>query len=361
VVGGILPIPCFQAIFGSNSLLNKELEQIMTKQKNQNQKTSDNYKIITHLKVFIPGYNPFSLKDARQWAENYYARIRHTSGARRKSIRTQAQAKQKVLDPLQKFYLEHLPVESDYVSVHGRDIQSIRYRILKNMGKKTGGKKYLKKIELAYQTVDGIPAKRIKDKLPLGAAEYAKEMTFGNWRLIGPEKPKGRNPLNIIQNWLTGGEITTTDLRKKRDELLSGAPLSLVKAKQPGRFIVKLRAQLMRSLSLISKANYGPEQIQEENTVLNQLITEFARPGFCPFSPGGASHIDFVIHPETAEFYFSPLLNEVRNKINRFFLGTEPDTYLDPAIAEGKNPADFIGRSGHPLVIDMHLDIQISA
>lgn len=324
-------------------------------------------KILTHLKVFIPRYNEYPLDKAQKWADKYYARARHISGHRRQAIRTQQAVKEKVINPLFKTFERML--NKNFVSRSGLTARDILNKMKESLDKK-GGRKYLDKLEMAYRKTDGVPAKYIKDRLPLGAANYAQKMTFGIWRLTGPLDKTGKGALNIVLDWLTGVTATPKFLRRQ-DEVVAGSPELITTPARPGRFRMQLRSYLMHAFALICQSNYQAEVIKEQNDRVNQLMNKFIRKDFVPFttagakrSPddhrGGLSHLDFVLHPETAELFNSSRLNEIRNKINAFFLGNQAIPLPRSVVFDKVKPSNFIGHPLQPIHLDMHLDLQIT-
>jgi len=316
-------------------------------------------KLLTHLKVFIPRVNEFPLKMAQKWAEKTYARAPHTSGQLRKAVGTQKAVKEKIFKPL--LEVSKRFINPDFVSKSELTAQQIRSK-MENKMDKTAAKKYLEGEKRAFQTVDGVPAKYIKERLPFGALKYAEKMTFGTWRLIGPlastelsrtSSNEGEGALNIVMGWLTG-KPTATEFIRKQDEVLAGAPFSIINpALTPrlrGQFKRKLRNRLKHSFREICVLYNQPDEIRIENDLINQLVNEFARKDLVPFQTGGASHLDFVPHPKTAIFHNSPEVLAVRSKIREFFLG-EP---LDMSLFTARPQADS------PRWLDMHLDLQVA-
>lgn len=93
----------------------------------------------------------------------------------------------------------------------------------------------------------------------------------------------------------------------------------------------------------------------------------FAEGEFVPFETDGDSHLDFVIHRETAEFHNSPRLSNLWTKIYDYFLGPPAVTVRpagelkeDETVAE-KKPSEYISSLDKVIYLDMHLDIQVSA
>lgn len=307
-------------------------------------------KLLTHIKVFIPRVNELPLEMAQEWAERYYAEAPHTSGHRRKAVGTQKAVKEKIFKPLLEASREF--INPDFVSKSELTAKQIRSK-MENKMDKTAGKKYLDKLDRAYRTEDGVRAKYIKDRLPLGAVKYAEKMTFGAWRLIGRLSDNGEGALNIVMAWLTGNP-TATEFIRKQDEVLAGAPFSIfdpaLTPRLLGQFKRQIRNRLKHSFPEICVFYNKPDEVRVENDRINRLANEFARKDLAPFQTGGASHLDFVLHPETAIFHNSREVLAVISKIREFFLG-EP---LDMSLFTARPQADS------PRWLDMHLDLQVT-
>jgi len=315
-------------------------------------------KILVQLKVFIPKFNEFPLAEAWKWAENYYAQTRHITGQRRKALPTHQDVQEKAFDPLLKAYPQFL--SPDFRSKSGLTAEHIREKLQRKLQDKETARRYLKEFEKAYRTENGIRAKRIKEDLPGNAAKYACQMTFGNWRFLGPINQQGRGAIPLVLDWLSGETDALNDLRPP-DELISGQPVLITTPGRTGRFRKQLQNALLKSARFISESNYHPTATREENDKVNQLVNEFGRSGIVPFSPSGASHLDFVPHPETAEWCLSRRFRLIQHKIWTHFCGNiSPEPVVLPEELKITNPADFIGDPMHPLYLEMHLDIQVS-
>ncbi|MDI6789043.1 MAG: hypothetical protein QME51_11785, partial [Planctomycetota bacterium] len=312
----------------------------------------------------------------------------------RKKLPTQKDVKEQVIDPLIEWSSRYL-IPPDYVSKSGVTAEEI-LEGMKKEAERYGAGKYLKEIDRACRTVDGVKAKRIKDRLPLAAAAYAVSMAFGAWRLSSPLRPQTEDPLTIILGYLSGRPEASpvrsgleseteknkiisptsngaSELLREEDELISGSPCLITSPERLGRFRSQLHNLLKKAFRWICTSNYRPDAIKRWNDEINQLATDFREERFAPFTTGGASHIDFVIHPTSAEFRQSPRFNAIRQKIYRFFFGEPLHGLIDrfagltaskTSESTGLNPADCIGGSiglkKHYVELEMHLDISVA-
>lgn len=132
---------------------------------------------ISHIMFFLPKFNLIPFEEVKNWADRYYQRLSHTNAQRKKSIRTHKDFKEKIgqptIDATSQF------ISPDFRSRSGLTHDTIIGKLKDKMLDNTTSRKYQEKIERSYETIGGVPARRIKDKLDLGSNNYAREMTFG--------------------------------------------------------------------------------------------------------------------------------------------------------------------------------------
>jgi len=136
-------------------------------------------------------------------------------------------------------------------------------------------------------------AKKIKEELPIEMAAYCEKMTFGKWRLFGPPagRPAKESPLETVLECLE----------------------PYIKDSHWKQFKPKFTAQLKKpSFTAICNADYDPSMVKEVNERINQTLKEFALKGY-------DLHLEFVLHPQTAEYYSSPAMLEIRSGIWEHF------------------------------------------
>lgn len=170
----------------------------------------------------------------------------------------------------------------------------------------------------AEHRVDKRRAKEIKDEFPLRTVAYAVEMTFGIWCLTGPSKGKDKSPLDMVLDCL----------KPYIDEA------------RLGQFKKEFKKLMTQSFSSIGWSDYNPARVKEKNDQIKQLLNEFALKEY-------DLHLNFVLHPDTAESYNSPRMLAIRNKIHLHFTGKPLDMskYQEP---------------GSSRRMDMHLDLQVT-
>lgn len=185
-----------------------------------------------------------------------------------------------------------------------------------------------KTLAMAQDKVNKEKLKNIKDSLPLKTANYAVEMTFGKGRLLSPSEDQEKSPMDMI-----------LDLLKP-----------IIDRTRWGKFRWQFRKKLLQQFEIIGWFKYDMERIAKANGRINQLVTEFIKQDVVTFKTGGASHLDFVPHPTTMEYFNSSRLLELRSKIYLHFTGKPLDLSKFQQNPLPKTPRQM----------DMHLDLQIT-
>lgn len=317
--------------------------------------------------VFIPGYNFYPLSLALKWMRGYYNRVAYINEARKEAIPDLKAYRRKVANPLLKVFPKFL--NPKFISRSELDAREIILKHSYGIKSADAAKRYQKHAEMKYQGRNGIPAEYIKASLPISAVDYTEKMSFGPWVLAGALNPSpnllainpytGKSALSIIISWLSG-DVLTPEYLRKQDRLIKGQPCLITRPSRLRKFQVELRTRLRRAVSNIQTANYAPEAVSRENDRTNQLIDSYRNVDIASFQSGGSSHLSFIVHEKTAEFKNSSALTAIRNQIRRYFLGKDANTIEPVSLAYAEKPADFIGRFGQSILVDMHLDVQVA-
>ena len=318
-------------------------------------------KVICALKVFLPGYNEFPVKKAKYWAEKYYGAAKSTGKSLLKAIPDVATFRKKLGQPVIRLIDEY--ISPDFVTQSGLDKQAIMNKLVKRFRDRKTAQKYFDNVKRTYRTVKGIPAKRIKDSLSFSAAEYALKMTFGAWRFLGPIQHRGRGAFALAEAYLCGKPRPS--LIRPQDKMIFNHPVCLTTPARVNGFRMKLHNQLMHSAANIIDRQYATRAIGDENDAINRLVNKFALEEFVPFAPGGLSHIDFVIHPDSIMPDDSPEIADIRYRIYKYFLGQEMADHLIAPwyttrwVTKGRS-GEYLGNPDKLCYVDMHLDIQVA-
>ena len=309
--------------------------------------------------------NEYPLEKAENWAKKYEQGLRHTLAQQRKVIPTQKAFFEKVARPiLDKFQYLTGPEFNGVVSRKGRNGEDIYARMKDRLLDRKTARKYFRNTRMAYQTRDGIEAKRIKDWLPYAAAYYAMEMTFGAWRYLGSINSIGEGAFVLAGEWLTG-RMDCLNFFRDKDERVQGHPVLITPAERASEFRKALRNKLAQAVAIIDIFNYDPNKVREQNDKINQFVNGFALPEIMPFSFEGASHINFVVLSQTARLRRSRELSEIRYRICRHFLDETVASrqLILPEYVNKIIPVFVHTLIGHPdysVCVDMCLDIKVA-
>lgn len=302
--------------------------------------------------VYVPAYNLFPPVKAREWAERYYRRLAHTKSAQARSISSFKEFKKKMCQPL--IDASARMFNPEFESRSGLSAKDILRKQEEKMLSKNAYAKYKDGLKRAYAKRQGEPAKFIKDKLPYQAADYAVKMTFGIWPLNGPLVEGGEDALSIILGWL-GGSAKIVPALRAQDKLRQGGPIAITGPERLGEFKLKLRTRLARGLGFIRQSYFLKDVLKEENDLLNRTVNDYLGPEFAPFQSNGESHLDWVLHPETAGYRNDPKAMDIKWQIYEFFLGPDRMQKIAQAFS-----TDKITQFGPPDYMDMHLDIRVA-
>jgi len=324
-------------------------------------------KLLTRVKVFIPGYNFYPLSLAVKWLKGYYNRVVYTNEARKEAIPDLKTFRRKLAKPLLKVFPQFL--NPQFVNKSGLDANDIIVKHTAGLKSPLAAKKYQKHAEMKYATKYGIPAEQIKAKLPLSAVYYTEKMSFGPWVLAGPLNPKpdhlaikpytGKSALSIIVGWFSG-DVLIPEYLRSQDDLITGQPCLITRPSKLRKFQMELQTRLRRAVSHIQTANYAPEVVRQENDRTNQLVDSYRKPDIVSFQTDGPSHLHFIVHPQTAELRNGLKITTLRNQISQYFLGKDAKPIEPVFLPEGQKSADFIGKYGHSILVDMYLDLQVT-
>jgi hypothetical protein len=143
--------------------------------------------------------------------------------------------------------------------------------------------KWSRGLDLAYQTVDGIEAKRFKEAVEKKAIHWAKGMGRTTLRFTG-DKVRGRSVAPITGYWLTGDKRVEEMLRGG-DTITAGGPLNVAKEGMRSALKAGIIQKLIQSGVLIVRSANDPLVIQKQNEVLNEYLKGIQDPAFVEFQP----------------------------------------------------------------------------
>ncbi len=149
-------------------------------------------------------------------------------------------------------------------------------------------RKYLKKRKYAFRH----EGKEYAEVMEVMSGIWGEKMTWFVLPFSGfGDKIRGVGP--IVAQWLTG--ILTVLKKINPKEIIKRGPIDITQPGQGGKFRKRLNSQILEFGSQVIKKKFDPREIIYANEQINRLVNEFARDEFVPFTPGGESHVDFMI------------------------------------------------------------------
>jgi hypothetical protein len=295
-------------------------------------------KIIGRKKAFIPWFKEFPYEETKKWGAALRDNIPKTIEGMLKRVPDPETFRKKIgnkaLAGVQRM------LRDDFVSRSGLTKKQIIRRMKKKFQDPVTAERYQKNIKYAFETFD-------QDALNSAMADYQLGRSFGDYRF----KPA----MELVLDWVIGNPI--------------------IQPKKQGKFRVALGNQLLSSGKLISKSNYAPDIIKQENDKINRLINKYIRKRIIRFSAGGhlpartgiqaGSHCDFVLIPESITLADSTKAREIEYKSYSFFLGEEKAkklraTWIEKDYPAKPDPNEYLG-TDQKVYFDMFLDISVAA
>ena len=226
-----------------------------------------------------------------KWAERLKASAQTIDEHRRSKIPDEARFMNRMADPASIGFQPF--VASDFVSRSGLTQQNITAKQTANL--KRAYNKYVRGWDYAFAEVDGIPAKRFKDRVESARADFSEELAARTLGFTGTRfEAYGVGPLATL--WLTN-DLMVLDHLRGGDQIIEGGPFLIChKTKSPGLKTL-LNQRLIQAGAAIVRSNYNPTVIAAQNQLTAEQVQGFTDPGLdlIPFVAGGDSHVDYIL------------------------------------------------------------------
>ncbi|MBI5779537.1 MAG: hypothetical protein HZA49_08795 [Planctomycetes bacterium] len=172
-----------------------------------------------------------------------------------------------------------------------KNIQRAHYKGLAN-----GYNKFMQNYEAAFATVDGVEAKRFKDRVNNAKDRWAEKAGQGILRITG-DKIRGRIAPQVLY-WMTGDAKASK--MTKHMEVLAGQPYDFTASGLRQQFRSALSSLLVSTGITILKADMEATEIADQNDRLVDLANRFSATGVKPFVVGGLA-VDSLLQYEFAD------------------------------------------------------------
>jgi hypothetical protein len=228
---------------------------------------------------------------AEQWEESLKLNAERINNKRQSRLPDADRFNERVVETSHKGYGDY--VNPDFVSKAGLSKEHITAKHLKNL--KTSFLKYQQKLDHTFATVDGVPAKRFKERLALTKGNYAAAVQERLIAFTGT-KIEGLGPVSIAGMWLTN-DLTVLGSLRGGDKIKEGAPFLVATPAQRGSFKVTLNQRLIQAGALIAKSGFQTGIIKQQNDQTNHLVQGFvdAKLKLVKFATEGDSHVDYLM------------------------------------------------------------------
>lgn len=255
-------------------------------------------KVLLHLirPIVIGKWVPARI--AEQWKDGFQVNAERINEKRLMKVPDEARYQDRVVGSSVKGFKEVL--NPNLVSRAGLKTPEILNKHKTNLERSF--KKYHKKLEAAYETVDGVSAKRFKEAVEIAQAHYASGMAKRTLPFTGT-RAEGLGVGPLMAAWLTQAN-TAEGMLTPSDQLVVGGPILITTIALRNSFKPAINPRLIQAGSVITASEYNPSVIKAQNDETNELANRFVDPALnlIPFARGGKSKVDYV--RKGAEFYF---------------------------------------------------------
>lgn len=248
-----------------------------------------NPKIVSKVIIWAPDFTSLPDGMLSKWLKNTQAGIPQMIKHINESIHSSKDYDEKIVQKSVEAYKKS--INPNYISQGGKNKEDIIKKLTDN--RKKGMKQYFSERKKVFRRRDGIPHKRYQESLYTGMKKYEENYLNYVLPMVG-HKTLGKGLATLAAGWLAGDKKVKNFLRDA-DTIITGEPILICPLEKKGLFQNKLRNHLVFWGRLVLYDPLYKECRKEANEQINQLVQVFTRSEFAPFSPDGASHIDFVI------------------------------------------------------------------
>ena len=225
---------------------------------------------------------PPELKE--KWLKKMIEAKEKTYRGLKRAIKTRKDFKEKIAQPAEKTIASF--IDPKFVSRSGLTYENIMNKTRDSLS--DAGKRYFRERKDVFETG------KYEEKLEFGQREYARKWC----QYLGPlkgYKAGGIFGLSTLAIMALGGDRSLVDYLRERNTEVAGEPRVVTTPERLNKFKRILDNRIVHWGSEIITQGYEERVIKRANADLNQLVNEYRRAGIMPFSPGGASHIDFMV------------------------------------------------------------------
>jgi hypothetical protein len=249
----------------------------------------------TRLLAGIPEIFPARDDMGPNWRDSLINKATLANQRRKEKIPDAGVFNTKLAGPATEAYSFYVP--AGYIGKSGRTQIDIQFAHRKNIT--TGFDRWNDKLELSFETVDGVEAKRFKDQVSNSVDAWTERVGAKTLRMVG-DKIRGQGLSVIVPMWLTADKKVPELLRAI--DAADGAPYDISYDTQIPAFRAALTQLLTQSGILIINSDLNAAVVTAQNNRLTKMLTglsdrtkanEFAYP-----SDPVKSYCAYAITPE---------------------------------------------------------------
>jgi hypothetical protein len=250
-------------------------------------------RIISHVLLGLAYYEKVPDRIREQWAEGLKNNAARFHEKRQQIIPNQESFMHKIAETSHKQFGDML--DPNFQSRAGLNKRAIVNKHSVNLSSPEAYQKYRTKLGFMFEEVDGVPAKRYKERIDLTKGHYGPAVIKKLLAFSGT-KVEGKGPAAVASLWLTRDPTTEGQISGK-DKILEGGPTLITKPAHRAGFKAALTGRLIQAGSAIVRSGNEPGTIQEQNDLTNDQINGFVDKHLhlVDFATGGPSHVDYVV------------------------------------------------------------------
>ncbi|MEW6025949.1 MAG: hypothetical protein AB1599_01450 [Planctomycetota bacterium] len=254
-------------------------------------------KILCRFKFVVMVDNSMPEWSGKKWEDGMINNASLINQKRKRKIPDQARYESRIAEASVNVYKNF--IDPNFISEAGLTKKEIVEKHAKKIS--AGSKKYEESLDRMFADDGKLFKERVKSGTPRYLANAKKVI-----RLTG-DKIRGLGASAIVPFWLVA-DRRIVQLSKHTAEI-AGAPVCIVPLALRGPFKAGLEPLLVQTASAIDRADYDQATIDKMNVIVNRFISGLHEDKFVKFTPGGASHCDWMLE-KSGEFVMDVQVSE---------------------------------------------------
>ncbi|MBI5778529.1 MAG: hypothetical protein HZA49_03625 [Planctomycetes bacterium] len=234
---------------------------------------------VSGVRLVIPETNPPADYMAEQWRDSLKNNAMRINQKRQQAVPDEGKFQTKLAAPSGLEWAKVMdPTYRSKSELSADDIRTAQMRNLMD-----AFSKWELGLAYAFETVDGVEAKRFKDAVDNKSDSWADGVTRKTLRFTG-DKVRGRGAAPIAAYWLAGDKRVGEMLRAG-DTVTTGGPINVAKVGFRTFLKTGLVQRLIQSGVVIVRSGYDPAVIGAQNGFINEFLKGVQDAAFAEFQP----------------------------------------------------------------------------